>query len=143
MDDVLEQIRFKITELEAKLSDLHTTERELSALERRELQRPKAAPKWPAKPGRKANQQPVMEEPQEKRQTVGAAVTEALAGHDPLTVGEIAEAVTTSGRPIDNRAISFALQALKKRGLVKGVDGKWTVPKARSRKKAEAVAVGA
>jgi hypothetical protein len=141
MDDALEQIRLKITELEAKLSDLHTTERELSALERRELQRAGVASKRSAKPGPKAK--PVVEETSEKRQTVGGAVTEVLTGHDPMTVGEIANAVIASGRPIDNRAISFALQALKKRGLVKGVDGKWTVQKTRANKKAQAVQVEA
>jgi hypothetical protein len=34
---------------------------------------------------------------------------------------------------INNRTVSFSLQALKKRGLVKSSDGKWTL-KARSRR---------
>jgi hypothetical protein len=143
MDDALEQIRLKINELETKLSDLHTTERELSTLERRKSPRAEAPPKRPVEAGRKAKQQPVIEAPPEKNQTMGAAVIETLTGHDPLTVAEIAEAITASGRPIENRAISFTLQALKKRGLAIGINGKWTVPKTRGRKKAQAVPVEA
>jgi hypothetical protein len=44
------------------------------------------------------------------------------------------EHVKATGRDINNRTVSFALQALKKRGLVKNTDGKWAAPKARARR---------
>jgi ribosomal protein L9 len=136
MDNALEQIRYKITQFKAQLFALQTTERELAKLEKRQMREAEAAPKRGRKPGSNASPQPVMKIAPAKTQTMGAAVTEALKGHDPLTVGEIAEMITATGRPVDNRAISFALQALKKRGLVKGAGGKWTVPKTRGRKAA-------
>jgi repressor of nif and glnA expression len=46
----------------------------------------------------------------------------------------MAERVSEAGRDISNRAISFALQALKKRGHVKSVDGEWTLAKGRSKR---------
>jgi hypothetical protein len=44
------------------------------------------------------------------------------------------EHVKATGRDINNRTVSFALQALKKRGLVKNTDGKWAAAKARARR---------
>ncbi|WP_425293992.1 winged-helix domain-containing protein [Methylocella tundrae] len=39
--------------------------------------------------------------------------------HGALSAAEIAEHVKATGRDINNRTVSFALQALKKRGLAK------------------------
>jgi hypothetical protein len=134
METSLELIRFKISELEAKIANLHIAERELLALDKRPVQQAKAAPKAKSKAGRQPRQKPEISAPAEKTQTMSAAVTQVLAEHDPLSVAEIAGFITATGRDVDNRAISFTLQALKKRSLVKNVDGKWTAAKARSKK---------
>jgi repressor of nif and glnA expression len=61
--------------------------------------------------------------PMEDRDTKGA-----------LSAAEIAEHIRATGRDISNRTVSFSLQSLKKRGLAKSADGKWTLRKARSRR---------
>jgi hypothetical protein len=129
MDTSLERIRAKIAELDAKIIDLRITERELVALEKRPAQPTKAAPKR----GRKPKTEPVSSVPAEKPQTVGAAISDVLAQHDALSVAEIAGYIAATGREIDNRSVSFTLQALKKRGFVKNSDGRWTASKARSK----------
>lgn len=131
METVLERIRAKITDLEAKIADLRITEREIETLEKpapvakRKARTTKPAPA--AKQKRKA-----AAKGGEPRQTIGAAVTDVLGQHGPSQVAEIAEHIQAGGRAIDRRAISFTLQALKKRGLVKSADGKWMVAKARA-----------
>jgi hypothetical protein len=131
METVLERIRAKITDLEAKISDLRITEREVETLEKpapvtkRKTRTPKSAPA----PKQKRKAARVAGEP---RQTIGAAVTEVLGKHGASQVAEIADHIQAGGREIDRRAISFTLQALKKRGLVKSADGKWLIAKARA-----------
>jgi hypothetical protein len=70
----------------------------------------------------------------EARQTSGAAIVEILDRHGALSAAEIAEHIRATGRDINNRTVSFTLQALKKRGLAKNTDGKWAPPKARARR---------
>ncbi|WOJ91846.1 winged-helix domain-containing protein (plasmid) [Methylocapsa polymorpha] len=151
MDTVLERIHAKIAELEAKIGDLRIAERELQAIEKTSARQTKTAsePKAKQKPGPKAGRQPKLRgkleasEPGEARQTIGAAISAVLAEHGPLSAAEIAEQVKATGRDINNRTVSFALQALKKRGLAKNVDGKWAAPKARGRKAASVSTVNA
>ncbi|MGH6798825.1 MAG: winged-helix domain-containing protein, partial [Roseiarcus sp.] len=76
---------------------------------------------------------PKASEPAEGRQTIGAAIAEVLAQHGALSAAEIAERIKATGRDVNNRTVSFALQALKKRGLAKNTNGMWTAPKQRSR----------
>ncbi|HYP58514.1 MAG TPA: winged-helix domain-containing protein [Beijerinckia sp.] len=136
MDTSLERIRAKIAELEAKIADLRVAERELHALDKSSARRARTAPepKPKQKPGPKASHQPKANEPAKARQTIGAAITAVLEQHGALSAAEIAAHIKATGRDINNRMVSFALQALKKRGLAKNVDGKWTPPKARSRR---------
>ena len=137
MDTSVARIRAKISELEAKVADLRIAERELKALER--LPAPKtrktrvaAAPKAKPTPKAKAKRGPKAKgEP--RSQTIGSAITEVLDKHGSVSAAEIAEHIKASGRDITNRTVSFALQALKKRGLAKNTDGKWSPPKARSK----------
>jgi hypothetical protein len=49
-----------------------------------------------------------------------------LGQQGALSAAEIAEHIRATGRDINNRTVSFSLQALKKRGLAKSADGKWT-----------------
>jgi len=156
METSLERIKVKIGELESQIGDLRIAERELLALDK-ETSRPakaapavtaapvksapaKNAPAVKAKPGPKGKQkaaapQPKAEEPAGKPESVSSAVAQALAEHDPLSVAEIADVITASGRDVNNRAISFTLQALKKRGVAKSVDGKWTTTASKPRAK--------
>jgi len=136
MDTSLERIRAKIAELEAKIADLRVAERELHALEKSSARpaRTTSEPKPRQKPGPKAGRRLKASEPANARQTIGAAITAVLEQHGALSAAAIAEHVKATGREINNRTVSFALQALKKRGLAKNVDGKWTPPKARSRR---------
>ena len=145
MDTSLERIHAKVAELETKIADLRIAEQELLALDESSARQTKAASKpMPQgkpkqKPGPKATVQPKLRgkpkasKPAEGRQTIGAAITEVLVEHGALSAAEIAERIKAKGRDINNRTVSFALQALKRRGLAKNTNGKWTAPKARSR----------
>lgn len=137
MDTSLERIRAKITELETKISDLRIAERELHALEMpmarttRVAAAPKeAAPKEAVAPKAKRGPKP---KTGPRGQTIGAAITEVLDKHGAVTAAEIAEHVKAAGRDITNRTVSFALQALKKRGFAKNTNGKWSLPKGRGK----------
>ena len=158
MPTAVEQIRAKIAGLEAQLGGLRIAERELQALDRISARKTKTAPapKAKQKPAPKAKQKPapkaqqktapkakVKAAPKPKsqkpvsgdtgpRQTIGGAITEVLGQHGPLPAAGVAERIKAGGRDINNRTVSFALQALKKRGLAKNTDGKWTVAKGRS-----------
>jgi len=125
MDTSLERIRAKIAELEAKIADLRIAEREIRALEklpsRQDLDR-----------GQSQNAPEASNEAQ-PRQTIGSAIADVLGQQGALSAAEIAEHIRATGRDINNRTVSFSLQSLKKRGLAKSADGKWTLRKARSR----------
>ena len=142
MDTSPERIHTKIAELETKIADLRIAEREILALDQVSTRptRTASAPKPKQKPGPKATPRPKFRgelkasEPAEARQTIGAAISEVLDQHGALSVADIAERIKATGRDINNRTVSFALQALKKRGLVKSKDGKWTPSKTRARR---------
>src|SRR6202040_1782075 len=128
MDTSLERIRAKIAELEAKIADLRIAEREIRALEK--LPSRKTRPGPGPKPKRKSD----ASNQAEARQTIGSATPAVLAQQAALRPAEIAEHIRATGRDINNRAVSFSLQSLKKRGLAKSADGKGTLRKARSRR---------
>lgn len=157
MDTSIERIRAKIADLEQKIADLRIAERELNALNgsasgstsgaatgakagatarKPRSASPKSAPvaapaptpaPAPAKRGRKkaAAGGP--------RQTIGAAINDVLDAQGPLSAADISEQIKSGGREITNRMVSFALQAMKKRSLVKNVDGKWSLTKPRAK----------
>ncbi|PNE09963.1 MAG: hypothetical protein CR217_17095 [Beijerinckiaceae bacterium] len=128
MDTSLERIRAKIAELEAKIADLRIAEREIRTLER--LPSRKTIPGSGPKPKRK----PEASNQAEARQTIGSAIADVLGRRGALSAAEIAEHIRATGRDISNRTVSFSLQSLKKRGLAKSADGKWTLRMARSRR---------
>lgn len=132
METVLERIRAKITDLEAKIADLHITEREILSLEKAAPPAKRKARATKPAPAAKQKRKAAAGAAGEPRQTIGAAVTDALGKHGASQVAEIADHIQAGGRAIDRRAISFTLQALKKRGLVKSADGKWLLAKARA-----------
>ena len=131
MDTSLERIRAKIAELETKITDLRIAERELQALEKVSAPKAKAAPRSAPKP--KGKRKPEAAGEVAPHKTIGAAITEVLDQHGSLSAAEIAEHVKAAGRDITNRTVSFALQALKKRGLAKSAEGKSIPAKARSK----------
>ncbi len=130
--DTLERIRAKIAEVEAKLADLKIAERELLALGSAPSRAPAPAPaptparETKGKPGRKPKAAPG------PRQTIGAAITDALGDQSALSVAEIAARIEATGRSIDKRSISYSLQAMKKQGRVKASDGNWMLAKPRA-----------
>ncbi len=135
MDTSLERIQAKIAELEAKIVDLRIAERELQALDKVSARPTRATPSPRAKqkPGPKPKRKPEPSDRTEARQTIGAAITGVLDQHGALSAAEIAEHVKAAGRDVNNRTISFTVQALKKRGLARNTDGKWT-PQGRGRR---------
>jgi hypothetical protein len=151
MDTALERIHAKIAELETKIANLRVAEREVEALNKISARptEPASEPNAKQKPGPKPGLRPKLKnKPKagsdaEPRQTIGAAISAVLAQHGALSAAEIAERVKATGRDIDNRTVSFALQALKKRGLAKNTDGKWAPPKARARRSPSSSSVGA
>ena len=128
MDSSLERIRTKIAELEAKLADLRIAERELLALAKPPARKRRTVP------GPKAKRKPRASGQEEARHTIGGAIAGVLGQHGALSSPEIADHIRAAGRDINNRAVSFSLQALKKRGLVKSANGKWALLKVRSRR---------
>src|ERR1700730_16937512 len=124
MDTSLERIRAKIAELEAKIVDLRIAEREIQALEKLPSRRTRPKPK----------RKPEASNQAEARQTIGSAIADVLGQQGALSAAEIAEHIRATGRDISHRTVSFSLQSLKKRGLAKSADGKWTLRKARSRR---------
>ena len=147
MDISLERIHTKIAEPETNIADLRIAEREILALDQVSARptRTASAPKPKQKPGPrlrppplpsrpKLKGEPKASEPAAPRQTIGAAISEVLDQHGALSAADIAERIKATGRDINNRTVSFALQALKKRGLAKSKDGKWTPSKTRARR---------
>lgn len=137
MDTALERIRAKISELEADLVNLRIAERELVNLDRPSTRRAKSLPaevvKSEVEPQTRTAAKKADAETG-KRETIGTAITEVLQQHGALSAAGIAEQIVATGRDINNRAISFALQAMKKRGLVKTADGEWSLGKARAKR---------
>ncbi len=152
MDTSLDRIRAKIVELEVRLDNLKIAERELQQLDGPATEGPSTettsvskasirkvrVPRSPkAKTTKAAFEEPVAEESGAEdapKQTIGAAITHVLTQHGALSASAIAEAIVASGKEVNNRAVSFALQALKKRGLVKTAGGEWTLKKTRSKR---------
>lgn len=128
MDTSLELVRAKIAELEAKLANLRIAERELQELEKPLVRKAKEAQAPVVKSKVEASAEPA------PQQTIVAAITDILGQHGALSAAGIAEQITATGREINNRAVSFSLQALKKRGLVKNTDGEWALAKGRSKR---------
>ncbi len=132
MDTSLERIQAKIAELETRLANLRIAERELRALEAPSATKVKALKENVVK-----STSPAVSEPAEEpasRSTIGAAIAEVLQQHGALSAAAIAEQIVATGRDINNRAVSFALQALKKKGLVKSAGGEWSLGKARAKR---------
>src|SRR5580693_780440 len=134
MDISLEHIRAKIIELEAKIADLRIAEREIRALEKLPARKTRPAPGPKPKPKPKRKRKPEASNQAEARQTIGSAIADVLGREGALSAAEIAEHIRATGRDISNRTVSFSLQSLKKRGLAKSADGKWTLRKALSRR---------
>jgi Ribonuclease R winged-helix domain len=128
MDTSLERIRTKIVELEAKLADLRIAARELLALEKLPARKTRTVPRP------KAKHKPQASDQEGARHTIGGAIADVLGRHGALSSAEIADHIRATGRDISNRAVSFSLQAMKKRGLVKNAKGKWALLKVRSRR---------
>lgn len=153
MDTSLELIHTKIAELETKIANLRIAEREILALDMvssrqtKSASGPKAKPKQKPRPKAtlrpKLRGEPKASEPAKARQTIGAAISEVLDQHGALSAAEIAEHIKATGQDINNRSVSFALQTLKKRGLAKSKDGKWTPSKTRSRRSQPSSEAGA
>src|SRR5580692_1487465 len=134
MDTSLERSRAKIAELEAKIADLRIAEREIRALEKLPSRKTRSGPGPKPKPKPKPKRKPEAGNQAEARQTIGSAIADVLGRRGALSAAEIAEHIRATGRDISNRTVSFSLQSLKKRGLAKSADGKWTLRKARSRR---------
>ncbi len=128
MDSSLDLIRAKISELEEKLANLRIAEREIVKLDKPQAPKAKALPKETIVSEVTASAEPA------GQQTMVSAITSTLDKHGPLSAAHIAEQIAATGKEVNNRAVSFSLQALKKRGLVKNTDGVWTLGKGRSKR---------
>lgn len=132
MNNALEHIRTKISEVEARLADLRITERELLTLEMPPREIPdRATP--PARPAESKAGRPAIHRKAgatraaPKRQSIAATVVETLSRLGSVPVPEIAKAMKGKGRKISSRSISYALQDLKKRGLAAKDGSQWSL----------------
>ena len=89
MKTSIEHIRAKITELEARITDLRIAERELEALD--------TAPAPRGKLKAKAKRKSATHNEPEARQTIGTAIAEILARTGALPLAELAEQITAAG----------------------------------------------
>ena len=121
MKTSIEHIRAKITELEARITDLRIAERELQALG--------TVPAPRGKLKAKAKRKPATHNESEARQTIGTAIADILTRTGPLPLAELAEQITAAGREVSGGTLSNTLQTMKKRGAVKSTGGKWMLPK--------------
>ena len=126
MKTSIEHIRAKITELEARITDLRIAERELTALD--------TAPAPRGKLKAKAKRKSATHNESEARQTVGAAITEVLNRTGALPLAELAEQLRAAEREVSGGTLSNTLQTMKKRGKVKSGGGKWMLPKTRAKR---------
>jgi len=126
MKTSIDRIRAKITELEARITDLRIAERELEALGA------VSAPRGKSKA--KAKRKSATDNASEARQTVGAAITEILKRTGALPLSELAEQITAAGREVSGGTLSNTLQTMKKRGTVESGGGKWMLPKPRAKR---------
>jgi hypothetical protein len=126
MKTSIDRIRAKITELEARITDLHIAERELEALDT------PPAPRGKLKA--KAKRKPATDNASEARQTVGAAITEVLKRTGALPLAELAEQLRAAEMEVSSGTLSNTLQTMKKRGTVKSGGGKWMLPKTRAKR---------
>jgi hypothetical protein len=122
METSINRIRAKIAELEARIADLRIAERELKALD--------AAPAPRMKPKARAKRNPKTNDSSKAPQTVGAAIAEVLNRNGALSLAELADQMKTAGREVSRGTLSNTIQTMKRRGVVKSVDGKWMLPKA-------------
>ncbi len=90
MKTSIEHIRAKITELEARITDLRIAERELEALD--------TAPAPLGKLKAKAKRKSATHNEPEARQTIGTAIADILARTGALPLAELAEQITAAGR---------------------------------------------
>ena len=126
MKTSIEHIRAKITELEARITDLRIAERELEALD--------TAPAPLGKLKAKAKRKSATHNEPEARQTIGTAIADILARTGALPLAELAEQITAAGREVSGGTLSNTLQTMKKRGAVKSAGGKWMLPKTRAKR---------
>ncbi len=126
MKTSIEHIRAKITELEARITDLRITERELEALD--------TAPAPRGKLKAKAKRKSATHNESEARQTIGTAIAEILTRTGALPLAELAEQITAAGREVSGGTLSNTLQTMKKLGTVKSGGGKWMLPKTRTKR---------
>jgi hypothetical protein len=138
MNTSLERIREKIAELEGQIANARIAEREILILEREGSSPRKPALGRPPKAKPAARRKAVETEAAsvgqpEARQSIAAAITGVLGAHGSLPAAKIAEELKASGRDITNRTVSFSLQGLKKRRLVKSANGEWSLLKVRAK----------
>ena len=124
---ITECIRAKIAELEANIADLRIAQLH-SGARKASLAEDKT---WT---GQSQNEVKASNQARRARPSGRSAIADILGRRGALSAAEIAEHIRATGRDISNRTVSFSLQSLKKRGLAKSADGKWTLRKARSRR---------
>jgi len=120
MDNALSLIQAKIAEVEAKLAHLKVAEAELSKLAKSPSKFRVAAPTKKSKVtvATDANN----DKPLTQR------IRDVLRSSDGMTALQIIELLA-----VENRAVSFALQAMKRRGEAKNKDRVWSIAKRRGR----------
>lgn len=137
MKSSLDRIREAIAELEETIASLRVAERELQGLERTSPTEPRAPRAEKGSRG-KVRPTPAAVRAAPEAQTIAGAIAAVLDPRDGLAVADIAARVKAAGREIDNRGVSFALQAMKKKGLVKNGKKGWLLGKPRRKSAGEA-----
>jgi len=120
MDNALSLIQAKIKEVEAKLAHLRVTEAELSKLA-------KASSTFQITSSAKKSKVPETIVVSDDK-PLTCRIRDVLRGNEGMTAPQIIEFLSA-----DNRAVSFALQAMKRRGEARNKARVWTLAKRRGR----------
>jgi len=133
MDNALTLIQEKISEVEAKLAHLRIAEAELTKLTKAAQGFRIAAPTKKSQVTVKGKA--VTEGEETRAKSLTSLIRETLAASEGLTVAQLRETLISGPHPgINNRAVSFTLQALKRKGEARNQDNVWSIVKRRGRK---------
>lgn len=116
-DNALALIQAKIVQLEEKLNDLKSTEKELRKLSGASARRTMSAP-----PTKRSKITSDVAAPADGPTSTIGTIRAFLGDNGPSSARAIRGATGLEGR-----AISFTLQALKRQGEVKMKDGEWSL----------------
>ncbi len=132
MESSLERVRNQIATLELQITNLRIAEREILALSSTPAARPSRTPQSKPAAEPEARKQIIRRKrriiaPALARQSITSSVADILRANGSLPVAAIAKEIRRTRRNVSNRAVSFAVQELKRRGVAVKNGAQWVL----------------